>query len=118
MIDVCRIFDFTFLAAGASGSRNGRQIISRDAEDKRAEGGHGRRDGERGRFVERVVDGAAVNESAAAVLVEAFEPLDPRLDVAGVFIQVLVVILLAVVSTVVLLCSECQVLNLNEYCAE
>ncbi len=76
---VFRIFDFAFLAAGASRCWIGRQIVGRHAEDDGGQSGHGRRQSEGGRFEERIVDGAAVEESAAVL--EGLDSTDPRLGV-------------------------------------
>ena len=112
-----RVFDFTFLASGASRCGNGRQIVGRDANDDRAECCHSRCDGKRCRFVKRIVDGAAVEESTVVVIVESFilkstvsfEPFDPGLGV-GVFVFFVV---FDIVCTVVIILRERRVLVLS-----
>lgn len=83
------ILVFTFLAAGASRRRNGRQIVGRDAEDDGAESSDSRTDCECGRFVKRIVDGGPVKKSPCRVLmIVAFQTIDSRLSVLKFILSV------------------------------
>jgi hypothetical protein len=68
------IFGFTSSAASTSRCWNSCQIVGRNAQYDRANGGHSRRKGKSSRFDEGIIDGCAVEKAAVVLLLKKFDP--------------------------------------------